>query len=388
MIYLLPSNDYEIFLGGNAIPEDAVLCPPTDRLLDALDTAGIPMTFFCDVTCLWRYMAAGRRDFVDTVERQLKTIISRGHDVQAHIHPHWHVTDIRPGPDGSTDFAFDHGCFSLGGLARRLDIPVASLARDFGLCARRYLETLLSPAAPSYRCVAYRAGGYAVQPHSQQVFAGLKAAGFLIDSSVVPGMVLNTNVNAIDFSRQPPTANHPIDRIGPDPAPANAGLFEIPVGAGHLGPLAVGRATVRRLANRGRSPARTGYGIQAAGPNGRLLGLAAKVARTVHFALRGWDMLELTDDADHLVRVAEHFMSRHAGERPLLFSFSCHSKTIDAAKLQALDTFVHRLRDRHGEEVNFIRFSDVPDILGTTLPEAAGPWTESSSERFPVAGFP
>jgi len=46
MIYILYSNDYEVFLGGNFKPESKVLIDTTTDVLGVCDELGIPMTLF------------------------------------------------------------------------------------------------------------------------------------------------------------------------------------------------------------------------------------------------------------------------------------------------------------------------------------------------------
>src|SRR5581483_1985547 len=62
---------------------------PTRALLDTCESIGVPMSLFCDVACLWRYREDGDEAFPAAVEDQLRDAIRRGHDVQAHLHPHW-----------------------------------------------------------------------------------------------------------------------------------------------------------------------------------------------------------------------------------------------------------------------------------------------------------
>src|SRR5688572_2121620 len=141
MVRVLYSADYELFLGENFLPEIEVLVEPTKRLLAVCEELGIPMTLFVDVACLWRYRELGDHAFPDAVEAQLRDALRGGHDVQAHLHPHWlHATR----EDGRWSAPLD--TFLVGSL----DDPAALLAR-----ARDYLQSVLQSVDPAYRCVAF-----------------------------------------------------------------------------------------------------------------------------------------------------------------------------------------------------------------------------------------
>jgi len=80
------------FFGGYYHSESDVLIETTNHVLSTCEDIGIPMTLFCDLPCLWRYRELGLKSFPDLVDSQLKQAIVTGHDVQAHIHPHWTKT--------------------------------------------------------------------------------------------------------------------------------------------------------------------------------------------------------------------------------------------------------------------------------------------------------
>ena len=77
MIYILYSNDYELYLGGNYRPESEVLIEPTRKFLGACEEVGIPVTFFCDSACMWRYRELGNTEFPNLAELQLKEAVGK-----------------------------------------------------------------------------------------------------------------------------------------------------------------------------------------------------------------------------------------------------------------------------------------------------------------------
>ena len=72
MIYLLFSADYELYLGGNYVPEREVLIDQSKKLINICSKINIPLTLFCDILCLWRYRELGLTDFPNEVEESIK----------------------------------------------------------------------------------------------------------------------------------------------------------------------------------------------------------------------------------------------------------------------------------------------------------------------------
>ena len=61
------------------------------------------------------------------------------------------------------------------------------------------------------------------------ILKALHDSGFIIDSSIVPGFVLKSKVNEIDFSNVPKIANYYLDSDVSTPSKNNQGIFEIPI---------------------------------------------------------------------------------------------------------------------------------------------------------------
>ncbi|MFC1888529.1 hypothetical protein ACFL4G_02110 [Thermodesulfobacteriota bacterium] len=369
MIYILYSDDYEVFLGGNYRPETEVLVRTTDRLLSACEAIGVSMTLFCDVACLWRYRELGHTDFVSAVENQLRHAVERGHDVQAHLHPHWIDTEIEHDGEGASRYRFDMDRFLLGNIDGQGNPAKRRSITDLLAHARSYLEDLLRPIDPAYVCTAFRAGGYGIQPGTEEIFTALLDAGYRIDSSVVPGMVLQSNVNRIDFTTVPERGNYCISpELGLSRA-AGDGIFEIPVAAGRVGSRALARADTRRVVRRLKRlprPVSLGYSIQMTAkrnaPPG-LLALARERARTIR---AGWGMLELCHDAALMADITRSYVDRcGTGAGDLYFSFSCHSKSIDPAALAAMREYHRRLEGFYGSKLKAITFREAAHHLET-----------------------
>jgi hypothetical protein len=227
-VAFLFSSDYELHLGQNFMSERKVLIEPTAQLLAECAAIGVPMTLFADVASIWRYrevLPASR--FPDDVEAQLKLAVTSGHDAQLHLHPHWLTSDF----DGC-HWHPDASRYKLADLG--FERPTALGQPTAGALIRRgqsYLVDLLRPSRSDYECVAFRAGGYAIQPGEREIFRALIAAGFRIDSSVVPGLRYASNVNAIDFECTPDGINYFVNSEAGLTAASTRGLFEVPIPA-------------------------------------------------------------------------------------------------------------------------------------------------------------
>jgi hypothetical protein len=222
-IYILYSADYELYLGGNYRDENEVLINPANDLLDMCDRLKIPLTLFADIFSILRYKEHNIFSFPNAAEKQLKDAIRRGHDVQSHVHPHWQYTRIE-----GNRYTVNTDYFLLG----KLDTDTEALygkVLDYLKTSRNYLHDLLRQVNTNYHCVAFRAGGYGLQPNASTVIKALTDAGFIIDSSIVPNLVIRNTINEIDFSHVPDLANYYLYDDVSRPSTKDHGIFEIPI---------------------------------------------------------------------------------------------------------------------------------------------------------------
>ncbi|OHB70389.1 MAG: hypothetical protein A2V70_15200 [Planctomycetes bacterium RBG_13_63_9] len=362
MIYVLYSGDYEVFLGGNHRPESQVLIDRTEAIVATCGQIGVPATFFADVCCLWRYRELGYPDFPKQVDDQMCRAIAQGHDVQAHIHPHWMETEIDRNEQGGCRYRCDPSRFLLAHCVSGDGDQLYHFTLDLLNRTRTYLTDLLCPIVPQYRCIAFRAGGYGIQPGTEAIVAALEDAGFLIDSSVVPGMQLFSNVNCIDFTDVPQRGNYHISREHGLSRPAVEGVFEIPVLRGRVGVASAVRSKLRWLRHRWRrrtGPKPAGYAIQSTS------------ARRAPLALRAWrflsqreETLELSSDPKTMFDITRRYVRKYDSENEdLFFAFSFHPKSVDRVHLAALKQYDTYLKRYYGSSVRAITFQEAADRL-------------------------
>lgn len=178
-IGLILSNDWELFGDGSGDFFEL----QQQRLIDLMQVAepfGAKLTVFAEMGQQWAHQQIANesgwaRAIVHGWNESLRQAVSRGHDVQVHLHPQW------------LDAQHDDGQWQLD-LER---VAVSGLSSD-EFCrlltrARTELETLLCPLRPSYRAQLFRAGLFCIEPSAGPI-AALRAAGFQGDSSVTRGL--------------------------------------------------------------------------------------------------------------------------------------------------------------------------------------------------------
>jgi hypothetical protein len=367
-IYLLFSADYELFFGENYLPEREVLIEPTEKILKALEEEGIPMTLFADVASVWRYRSLKiESDYVTCFEDQLRGAVRRGHDVQLHLHPHWMTSTF----DGKK-WHMDESKFKLSdvGYADQKDQDEVSACELIRL-GKDYLEELLRRIDASYQCVAFRAGGYGIQPNDRELIGALLAAGFKIDSSIVPGFFFRSNVNQIDFRKIPSRPNYHLGTRHGIYQEERQGIFEIPIAAyseslcetlvHHFSML---RKVALHLGNR------VCAGKKKFTPRGRTIQKNSRI-RLIRSALfrPSLFLLEFGGPSVDIKRMAlgtNKLIGSHLKESgDLYLSASCHPKSVFPSTIDAIREFWKRMVQFHGENIRAITFQEAAERVAS-----------------------
>lgn len=185
------SFDYELFFGDCSGTVQKTLIEPTNAILDAMDSVRFKGNFFVDWQML-KYLKQEndtrcQEDYA-LIVAQLKDIVRRGHRIELHIHPHW--VDAKYNGDGTWDFSnFSH--YSLQSFSQ--DHIVEMFIEGYDL-----LISIAREVCPDYKIVAFRAGGWAVQPFCALKEAFLKT-GICVDSSTMPGVEIETDYSYCNF---------------------------------------------------------------------------------------------------------------------------------------------------------------------------------------------
>ena len=82
--------DYELFFGENPGSVEKCMLEPTRDLLRIAKGRNVSYTFFVDIGYIIRAEEYPElEEEVSKVKTQLLHLVSLGHDLQLHVHPHW-----------------------------------------------------------------------------------------------------------------------------------------------------------------------------------------------------------------------------------------------------------------------------------------------------------
>ena len=357
-ICVLFTADYELYFGQNHVSEREVLIEPTEQILCAFEEEGIPITLFADVASVWRHRSFDvGQDYVSLFEEQLQRAIRKGHDVQLHLHPHWLTSEF----DGQR-WQMDVSKFKLSdlGYGKRKD---GSSVEELITRGKDYLEELLCPVDPFYRCVAFRAGGFGIQPEDKALIRALLSVGFKIDSSIAPGMFFKSNVNEIDFRRIPMKLNYRMGTRYGIHEEEKTGIFEIPIAAyseslyealfHHLLLLKIFIADLKRkiLKAKNEFP-----------PRGRVIQENSFLSQIIHQLLRPLFILELSGthlNVNRMVKGTSKLIKRHLqGPYDLYLSALCHPKNVFPPTIRAILDFWRAMVRLYGKNIEAITFQE------------------------------
>jgi hypothetical protein len=189
MIYLALTHDWELRGDGSGDIE-AIQFAPMHRLLAIYEKFGVRTTFLPDVMqqIIFRQLQTQSDDLkrhADLWDEHARKAYVAGHDVQLHLHSQW------------SDARYENGKWQLHGAWSLLKYDAHSASQMIGE-SKRYLEELLQPIDPQYRCVAFRASALALAP-SAHLLSALAALGIEIDVSMAAGFSLHNETLQLDY---------------------------------------------------------------------------------------------------------------------------------------------------------------------------------------------
>ena len=324
--HLILTVDYELFGDGSGCLEDCVL-KPAERIMQIVERFDAPLTYFAQVLEL---IALADQEHDYRARDQLREAMARSHDVQLHLHPQW--SSAKRETQGVWQLDMKH--WRIGDLSKE---EVSSLVRQ----GRQWIESEIATNIPGYRCLAFRAGGWCIQP-SEKVIAALLEEGFEVDSTVAPGQWRAKRGEWSDFRSAPAL---PFWRVAGDVCqPSGNGLLEVPIAAGNIGRWRHLNALLQKQKqeNGGLAPDCIG---SYRGPNrSRLENIRAKIIRLQQL---GSVMLDFsTMPADVLIDVSRQWIERFAGRGETIPLVAiAHTKNFTAASGEGLTAYLAWAKD-------------------------------------------
>ena len=282
---LILTVDHEVFGNGSGCL-DACIKKPVDRILDVADKFSVPVTFFVEALEFEAMQRADIENIIPVLE-QLTDAYSRGHDLQLHIHPQWH------------EAIWDGDHWQVNEKLWRMGDLDADLVFDLLNQGKCWLEGLMTERFPEYKCMAFRAGGWCIQP-SDSIVTALIKLGFEIDSTVAPRLRNAAMGEWADFRKVP---HKPFWKTKGDVCYADSsGLWEVPITTGKIGRMQH-LQSVRLAHSFGSGGMADGCVGSYQGANSKLQSIKGKVAK---FKDLGNVMLDIsTMPADVLIKTGE-----------------------------------------------------------------------------------
>src|SRR5437763_11532893 len=188
-IYLALTHDWELRGDGSGDIEQ-IQFAPLRRLLEIYRKHDVRTTFLPDVMQQIRFRLLESehpelKSLADKWDEHVREAFRQGHDVQLHLHPQW-----RNG-------RYENGRWHLNG-----DWSILNYDREaaYAMLAagKDYLEKLLQPIDPFYRCGAFRAGALAAAP-SDHLFKSLVRLGIQLDVSIASGFFVHARNLHLDY---------------------------------------------------------------------------------------------------------------------------------------------------------------------------------------------
>jgi len=219
---IILSIDYEIFGDGSG-SMNACMVKPLDKMLALSSQYNALLSIFAETMEIKALQASKHfKVEADAVCQQLQSASKNGHDVQLHLHPQWQDA----GFSGDQLNPLNTEKWRIGNLAKD---ETTQLIKE----GKQWLEQLIRPICEDYQCVAFRAGGWCIQP-SQAIIESLQENDIALDSTVAPGAKSTSKADWFDFSKAP--QNKAYWKADNDVMkPATKGIYELPIATGRIG---------------------------------------------------------------------------------------------------------------------------------------------------------
>lgn len=345
MLNVIITFDYEIFFGKNNASEEDILFKPTIELMNLLEKYGLSGTFFADVLSVDAYRRSNpSNDYPLRFEAQIGEMISRGHDVQLHIHPHW-IT---------AQFKQEIGQWEIDPKTYRIhafmdDRKYGRSADEIITSGVSYLCETLKPVDDTYECYAYRAGGYCIQPE-EELFKVLAENGIEIDSSVCIGKKLYSEAHYFDFDKDYEEINWKMA----------SGIVELPIGSVNNNLLkrlipGTGFQTLQKEPSKGEGIAGTTRPTQV-----RLMRALKYNKSKKEFGLEFMHYKQL------LYGLKQYYRKYNCDSEDRYVAVICHPKSMDHTSTANMETFIQKILDNK-DRMRFAALKEMRSVIRKSI---------------------
>ena len=348
-IKVLLTFDYELPLGGVSNYQHG-LFDPADKLIARANHLHIPIVLFTDICSAIRFKEWDYQGYYLPFRDQVHRAIKSGHDVQLHIHPHWMTSHYQdgnyiPSTDFSlSNFASTHEGFTLEAIIKHAYSELLAMGREVD---------------PHYACVAFRAGGYDVEPESKRILTALNSLGVKIDSSVIKEFYLDYSFSKVDYTHSPAPSSWFVSTEGPLLKQASAGLLELPISSKPTSAFDIMSRRLKKIINRKNYASRiyrnSGKGFLLTQGKQSLQSKLKKITNPLVLSLDR-EYVECVD----LMSIVDYNIEQYANEPgDLILTAIGHPKSMGIYHVDLMEEFVLKLRERFKDKVSFVSYQDI-----------------------------
>lgn len=334
---ILLTFDYELYFGKNYLTENEVLFEPTKKLLDIAKKHNIKLVFFIDICSLFAYEKYDKLKYVNTFVEQVKQIKKLGHDVQMHLHPHW-IDSVYDGKNDSWKHNYKN--WSYSNLIDNLEIEKAN--EIFALAQDKFIEIV------GEKPVAFRAGGYTVQPNEKELIDNLKKYEYKYDSSVVPLRKFVSDAQYFDYMKLPLLNYWKID----DTSFLNTGksqIYEVPMFALEKKNMILAKYVFLKIIN--KFSTKTKFKKRGQGAT-----LKADISQSDSFSF-SFDMALKQDKKIIKLLVKEYIKKHSKNNDEVILNILSHPKAIFDESLEVFEWFIVYMKENY--DCEFVGFKDL-----------------------------
>jgi len=345
-IKMLLTFDYELPLGGWK-SYDKGLFEPAQRLISLANDLKIPIVLFADICSAIQFKKWDNK-FYSGFTSQIQDALRTGHDVQLHIHPHWIDSKYNDGK------LFPSNKFGLSDFIDDQAITIDQIIK----MAFDATEEMCREVDPDYRCIAFRAGGYNVEPESKIILNCLYKSGIKYDSSVIKGLYQKFSFSKIDYRNAPEKNSWKVPVDGPLINTTNQEpyIIEYPISCmpNSLGSVLKRRANkiLHKRAIQSRMYNNSGKGYSAVS---RKSGWLDKLRMAFNPVVLSFDRdyFDLRD----LEKIVDYNVKKFKSEEEVAITLISHPKSMGDYHFGLMESFVSLMKKKYGDNIVFTTYS-------------------------------
>ncbi len=335
--------DYELPLGGIVKSYKHSLFDPTDQLLKIAEELKVPIVLFADILSALKFRQWDKENFYTPFLEQLHDAINKGHDVQLHLHPHWLHTTIEDGKFITSE-KYALSDFALNEYPENIEGIVEAGCKE--------LSAICRIANPDYACIAYRAGGYNLQPCTDKILTALYNNGIRYDSSISRGYFFRSDLSMVDYRKLVDKAQWILPLDGDLTKDSDKGILEIPIASKAKNffelptRFKLKRYQYRAVENRGRQMHTNDQ-------------IALKDKLIQLFSTRMLTVDNHTYSEKYLMSILTDHVNRYKNDDLVMCSLIGHPKSMGEYAYQLLRSFVAEVRAKYGSSVEFCTYAGI-----------------------------